>query len=511
MGTRSKPSSTKRRLDRTLHRLTRPPTDRPWVVIYAAGYHGLRAVTEAGDVIDVRRGQPSVDVIHDLANHSIYNCGRHTDLVRAIEGRATGHTWRSGSAGKRRAFSIPDRVSRLTVEDATDVYCVGLNAGSSAAEAFEAFQALAGWVRSAGAGMSSIGSITKNILRQSLFDDLDVVPLHLACDAIYNRKEARVLGEVFDVDYLDRSAAYPTAMRHLDVPLRMGRSDARTDLSGEGIARAWVSIPERYWSPLPFRYMGTLIWGWAKDSRPFEGVWTYADLRLAVDCEATVHRAIGYPVVESAPGAFGTWGEVIEAGRGLPGQAALFSKYIGNRAWSLFASHGRQGVRRWNEHADKRTDVLSEGKGRSASCPQISAFIDSDVRRNVYQSALAPLGDAVLYWDTDGGIVQRGITPPPGFRIKRRMTRVEIKQPQMIRWNEVGDPSDLWTYSTGGVPAEYAHQHFGDGKRAHAAVMFGDVYLGSERCVTTLQEEHEAHQAKVAQFRANPRPARVAA
>lgn len=288
--------------------------DRPWAVITSAGMGGIEVLTEDGEIIRADRGNDSVWAIQDLVcNHdfSVYLAAWHNDLVRALGGRCTGHTWHRPGWGVR--------VTRIDI-DAAKIYMLpDIAWGMSLPEAFKNMALFAHWVRANGAGMTSLGSITKNLLRANISNDIvGEAPKHLAArDAICGgRKETRFRGELRNVEYVDMTAAYVRALANLDLPLRFEAQDRRSELEGQGFAIAKVVIPESRWNPLPLRMEHDyVLWGYCHE--PVRGTWTFEDLRMAIDagCKVRVLKAMkGTDILE---GPFRRWGKVIESGRNI--------------------------------------------------------------------------------------------------------------------------------------------------------------------------------------------------
>jgi hypothetical protein len=277
---------------------------------------------------------------------------------------------------------------------------------------------------------------------------------------------------------LDLKAAYPVEMAALPYALTLRRVHKSTDIDPDraGLVRCAVHIPPHIaYGLLPERFPGdNTIIGYRR-GRVVRGIWTWREVACAVACgaEMVVVEECWAPATETD--LFSAWWAAIGPGRELPGGAGRLSKATGNALWGTFAIRGESFVMRWDDPSGNRPPIITPG--RQIPNPYIrtihlAAETTARVRARLLWDILAP-GDIPppVHVDTDGVIIRKRadvahlLGDGPGqWRIKKRMRVVEVKAPQVYRWQDsdaiVKGGQALWHYSVSGVPAGLAQRVF---------------------------------------------------
>lgn len=476
---------------------TRPAKLRP-IALLTPGYRNLRIETEYDDVT-IAGAAPIHEALGALEGHACYSTGalsafRHT----------TGATYWQGSLWRERTVAM--------MMDGTKIKIMGLRGTlDESTDAFGDLFTAVNWLGERGVRAGSISSMAWALWRSTLTGDLTIsAGKALGRAALYGgRQSVREPRTYQHMVAADITAAYPHSMAQRPYALNLRRVSASTVLDPQrsGLIVGAIGIPSDLpYGPVPLRVAADMI---CFPSGQIEGTWTWA--------EAAAAEALGCTVAVDqcwAPGReadlFGAWFELVKAGRQVGGPAAQLLKAIFNSLWGVFAMRGdeRESIR-WSDHGGLQPVrvPLADRALPHAYTTHIAAETASRVRVRVLREGC--YGDSAaspVHIDTDGIIIRRsasvafrgGPTEPahpnraprptssvPGqWRIKTPMRKVEIRAPQVYRYQcgqGCGVSHRPWHYSVSGVPAEAAEAIFERIGHRGVSIAFNgtDIVLGS--------------------------------
>lgn len=282
-------------------------------------------------------------------------------------------------------------------------------------------------------------------------------------------REARTYRHMVSADIV---AAYPYSMAQRPYAGSLRRVSPATilDPHSAGMARATVYVDrEAPFYPLPRRIAADVIqFAYGR----VDGIWPW--------CELAAVKDLGFPVEVAecwAPAVeldlFSRWWELVQEGRNLPLGGRLI-KTVSNALWGIFGMRGTdRSLLRWTDDTGEESYEipLEERKMPHARTAHIAAETASRVRTRLLLDALYAGGTGrPVHVDTDGIIVRkRSMLPgkprmgPGGWRVKARMKRIEIRAPQVYRYEcdkLCGVTHAPWHYVTAGVPPSMAPEIF---------------------------------------------------
>lgn len=326
------------------------------------------------------------------------------------------------------------------------------------------------WLRQYGIPPASISSMSWKLLRASLNDTVTVVAdPDVTSRAFFGGRQEILEPKTYkDMKALDLKAAYPYAMAARPVALSLRKVDNSTtiDPNQAGMAEARVFVPSNLnFPPLPIRLSEQAIqFQWGK----MEGVWTWVELRAAMDLGCDVEIVNNYAPGRTAD-LFGTWWQMAQEGRDLPGEANRLAKAIANSTWGQFAMRpDRQTEVAW---ADDRGEEPFEtpkigGRRDTKYAIHVAAEVTGRVRAQTLLEGIYGTGADPAHIDTDGIIVPLSAAMPKNsgvdfgqWRVKETMTTLEVKAPQFYRFRR---PQELegWHYVAAGMNPELARKTF---------------------------------------------------
>lgn len=191
------------------------------------------------------------------------------------------------------------------------------------------------------------------------------------------------------------------------------------------------------------------------------GVWTWEELRVAVDAGCTIEHIFDC-WVHTAGGwrPFAPWWEAVDRGRALRDRfAASLAKMTGNALWGQFCigdtSAGARSIAS-RQGSRLRERLLPPKPSRRPAC-DLAETVAGRVRARLYE-LLVEAGDELVSVHTDGGWSHAEIPAmSPGWRLKTVATRVDLLGPQALRyWDDRGEER----VSLAGVPSSFASDTF---------------------------------------------------
>lgn len=416
------------------------------ICIPARGY--LHIQTVDGD--RTAQGSDAINsLLSDFADHVLYV---HDSLESMI------HT--TGSLSWTLAI-WKGRVTRAT-HIPTGVSVVSLRSTLEPATAMDDLQTVLRWLRAYGVPAGSVPAMAWGLFRASLsrpyscgFDP------EIGRAAFYGgRQEAANPGIFRGMQSVDIQAAYPAAMARPEgyaLALREVDTETHLDPTAAGIATAEVFIPQDIpTAPLPVRINTDLV---SYQRGHISGTWAWCELAAAIELGATVTVIRAWAPTRTAE-LFGPWWPLAMEGRNLPGRAGVLAKAISNSTWGQFGMQAEQRARRHytDDTGTRWVDIpLVDHDLPHTWTAHIAAETTARVRTQLLQGIAAT---NPAHTDTDGMIVKAGTMPPnmgdnPGqWRIKETMSTVEVRGPQLYRWEcpECGIRHDHWHYNTSGIP-----------------------------------------------------------
>jgi hypothetical protein len=437
----------------------------PWaLVICGPGY--LRIVTEEGQVHEAKGNEQVAKVWARMSGYAIYS----RSPWRAI----------AASAGDAKMWTIwtwaATRVTSLQRKTANGSITVwplsGLLDGCDDVDAAWIVSEWVEWLRRNGVQPGAPSTCGMRLWTNTLERTLTVrAPREVdPRRALFGgRQQAPLLGRFVDCEQQDITTAYPHSLAMTPVAVAW-HERSRLDLDGDddGLAEVVVSIPEGAgdgWAALPVRRGdGSCDWPMCET---VEGLWTFDDLRVAVDAGAMVERVDGVWVARSTADVWQRWWARVVEGRELSNPLV---KLTCNRLWGAFAQRLERGkfIPRddYASVVDPQPvhDTSKELPLSMATQMFVAAFCASRVRSRLWWEAIRP--DKAIYVDTDSAITEKGehIEPNSGrpgtWRPQRIMNVLDIVGPQGIRWATDSHGKTKWHYAVSGVAPHNAEKMF---------------------------------------------------
>lgn len=194
-----------------------------------------------------------------------------------------------------------------------------------------------------------------------------------------------------------------------------------------------------------------------------QGTWAWPELEAAVECggarilrqlDMWAHLATWHP--------FGPWWRALEHGRSLPGLAGLLAKTTGNALWGRFCMDSRGGVRSIRgKHRGAMRQRPAPSRGGIPAAHDLAETISGRVRGKLL-AGMTAAGSSLVSAHTDGLWTLAGTEPLDGWRIKERARRLDLLDPQVLRyWPSPSADDEPW-HVFAGVPSELAADHFAE-------------------------------------------------
>jgi hypothetical protein len=462
----------------------------------------LLAFTRDGDMYRAYKTSEVERLLDRLAPLTCYVTGGLAELKRTTDARAwTMETWRD------RYVSMYHPGSGLRVRSLRGTLAKAPGGPLGAAEAL---WAVLRWLDSYGVRAKSIGSMGWDLWRASLRRSIRLgFDRDTGRAALFGgRQECHRPGRYEHQALYDLSAAYPSAQaaRPFALYLRPVSASTRLDPDTSGLARARITIPsidpERPYGPLPYRLRSGTV-SYPTSGEPI-GIWAWCELAAAADLGYRVEVSECWAPTREVDLFSSWWEDIAVKGRNLGDGASGLAKAICNSVWGRFAMHGTAGTIRW---ADERGEVPIYRAGAPRNRPEdyaahIAAETTARVRTKILHDALYPGGhpSSIQHLDTDGFIARRGLAVGDGrrgpghWRVKTTMRRVEIRAPQIYRY-ECGRVCCLAAtnpghYIAAGIPNDAAADYFRRSRRT--LVSAADVVTGEHTVPPTDPNDVEA-------------------
>lgn len=364
------------------------------------------------------------------------------------------------------------RITRAT-HNASRVSVVSLRGIVPEETAIKDLECLLSWLKGYGVSAASIPGMAWSLFRASLprsysagFDP------ETGRAAFYGgRQEVTQTGTFRNMIALDIKTAYPAAMaRPEGYALTLREVDAATELDPylSGIAEARVYVPHSSpYALLPVRVTKETI---SFQRGHLQGFWPWCELAAASRLGAEIEVVRSWAPARQAD-LFGPWWPLAEEGRNLPGGAGQLAKAISQATWGQFGMAAEERRRRQyaDEYGRNWVDVpLPDHDLPHSWTAHIAAETSGRVRAQMLD-ALAVTNP--VHIDTDGILVDAETKPPGGgtgapgeWRVKTEMKTLEIRGPQLYRWQcpqcGAGHQCGPWHYTTSGIPAHEAAEFF---------------------------------------------------
>ena len=283
------------------------------------------------------------------------------------------------------------------------------------------------------------------------------------------------------LEHLDLPAAYASTLAELRYGGHWVRSGGRHELDRMAqndrcvFARAQVKVPALRWGPLPRRprrHVTGLEQQLAAAVYPrgvtMQGVWTADELAAAEAHGCSIMRVLDVWVhVAGDQQPFLPWWRAIQAGRGMSDKlGAQLAKVTGNALWGRFCMDGRIGGLR------SRTIRTRSGRKLEARPLPFAGGIDpahdlaetvsGRVRARLYGAMMAAGGQMVAahtdgLWRACEGVDELELD---GWRIKEHARRLDVLDPQVLRyWPLPGSRHEPFVVFSG-IPSERAPRMF---------------------------------------------------
>ena len=324
---------------------------------------------------------------------------------------------------------------------------------------------LADWLHSHGIPLGSFSSMAKASFLRSLYRPVTFYSdPEISRGAFYGgRQECRRPGRFQHMRLWDMTAAYPTAMAVRPVAAGLRKVPVTTtidpDVPGLADATVWVDRDVSF-GPLPLRLGDHAI---CFPQGKFQGRWTWTEIAAAVatGAEVTIESAWA-PSKLVDP--FTPWWEMMAPVRKLAGVAGVLGKVITNSLWGLFAMRGDE-RERWTwptgNLSTPQRSVLAPMPLPYSHTVHVAAEISSRVRVELLRGIHDDRSSYPVHVDTDGIICRSTRQPPRGssWRLKKTMTSVEIRAPQLYRYDcgsGCGITHPRWHYCASGITEKRA-------------------------------------------------------
>lgn len=446
---------------------TRRATLRPWALIALAGTRGLIVTTAEGTVVRHRALQVH-QALAGLAGHVVYVNTRLTEC-RRIGGDARAwqaSMWRGATVSMEHTpTGTVVRSLRGTLEHDPDP-----------ADSLEAFRT---WLESFGVGLAGISGMARNLWRRTLPTTYIVEADHeLARGALFGGRQGIRSARTFRHQVLlDLEAAYPFEQANRPYALTLRKVSPQTTLDPDqaGLVTAAVHVPAGIpYGLLPERFPGDATVIGYRRATTVTGTWSWREVCSAVACGAELVRIHECHAPATEADLYGTWWATVASGRQLPRGAGRLVKACTNALWGTHAVRGESFVGRWDTADGNGAAIIT--RGRQIPNPyrdtiHLATETTARVRSRLLVDVLADEHIAPpVHVDTDGVILRRRadvahlLGEGPGtWRIKRKMPTVDIRAPQVYRFQcgpLCGVDHAPWHYSVSGVPASLAPQVF---------------------------------------------------
>lgn len=230
--------------------------------------------------------------------------------------------------------------------------------------------------------------------------------------------------------------------------------------------RAQVKLPDLWPGPLvkrprraPASFLESVLTsGWYPSSGRLQGVWTFEELqaaerlgaRILKILEAWTHRSGWFP--------FAPWWDAIETGRALGGLAGNLAKTTGNALWGRFCMDvdhgGSRSIRSSSSHGKLSSRPLRLG-GQMFPAHDLAETVSGRVRARL-SVVMAELGSQLVCAHTDGVWALTASQEVEGWRHKEDARRLDLLDPQVLRyWPAKPNPREPF-HVYAGIPAELA-------------------------------------------------------
>ncbi len=172
--------------------------------------------------------------------------------------------------------------------------------------------------------------------------------------------------------------------------------------------------------------------------RTIQGTWTLEEIEAAETAGCRV-KPIELWVHIGGWQCFAPWWETVQQGRGLGGVAGAFGKMTANALWGRFCLDPKL--------AGRRTIVTSEGSRVLESNPaprpahDLAELVAGRVRARLF-TAITAAGDRFVSAHTDGLWTRAGVDLGPGWRRKVEAKRLDLIDPQTLRYRPVRARTD---------------------------------------------------------------------
>lgn len=452
------------------------------IALVTPGWRSLRIETIDG-ARDLRGPGRVFDALQSLRGHVVYANGLLPLLQTTGATRWQARTW------KGRAVSVKLDGTTAHVTSLRDA--MGECPGD---RRFEALLQVKSWLEAHGVAMGSLSAMAWHLWSASLARPVTIASLPaIGQSAFYGpRQEVREPRTYRHMAIVDLARAYPSQMaaRPFALTLREVSNGTRIDPERSGLARARVRVPHALaLAPLPTRVAPSVIQWRTGD---LHGIWPWCELHLAKElgCTVEVERCFA-PMDEQQP--FADWYRLVEEFTTLPGTAGRVAKCVANALWGMFAMAGDHSADvRWLDDEGRTPIVVGRP---SRKLPQAAtAHIAAETAARVRVRTLTEIYSMDAYpvhIDTDGVIVRRSVAsrypksgPPGTFRRKTTLRKVQIRAPQLLRYQCdqdccVGDAGTMghWHYVASGMTHDHAAELFDRVAPSRVSVLERDAVL----------------------------------
>lgn len=477
---------------------------RPHCLIFP-GWRSVMVIDETG-VKEARGAEKCYQLLKSFEGHAAYVPANLAGLIHATGSRCwQAETWK----GKATAMLLDG--SRLRVSSLRR----SLEGSLGPFAMFEDLSRCLEWLAEQGVSAKSVSSMSWDLYRSTVDRPFSIgFDPRIARSAFYGGRQEAKSGQTFQhMSSLDLSKAYPHSMaaRPYATKLREVAKTTTIEASSAGIARARVLVPgDLAYPPLPVR-IDTEVIQWQRGR--LEGTWTWCELAAAMDLGAEVEILRCWAPIEEKD-LFSSWFELIlSAGEALPAGALVLAKTIANSLWGLFAMTGDdRGIIRWADDLGEELLEVKKGSRRQAQAGamHIAAETTSRVRRRLLLEGL--YGDTTypVHVDTDGIIVRTSSlarrklgTGPGEWRVKNKMTRVEVRAPQLYRFTcgkGCGLDHSRYHYVAAGMSTDQARELFERvGRPLRVSISGLDIVLPSGHAMDIEERENYLREASIVQ------------
>lgn len=235
--------------------------------------------------------------------------------------------------------------------------------------------------------------------------------------------------------------------------------------------RAKVKVPELLFGPLPRRPRARpALWDSVlfpveyPTGRRMQGVWTWDELRGALEAGCTIEKLLGvwiHTTGDESHLPFAPWLAAVHDGRRMPGFAKTVAKATGNALWGQFCIRpdGRRQIVTWRREGRRMVRHLRPVPvhGTRPGAPDLAELVTGKVRARL-ASMMLEAGKSLLSAHTDGVWLRGSGRPPEGWRLETRASRLDLIGPQELRYWPEGETEPVYVVS--GVPERLAPETF---------------------------------------------------